>query len=64
MNNVESKIGNPKHALLDETMTEAIYLSDLDDKLQVDDNILPYGEKIIYQKEVDVDNDYIEAKQN
>ena len=50
MMNVESKMGNSKRALFDGTKSDAIHLSAFDDERDVDDNVLLYGEEIIYHK--------------
>ena len=50
MMTVESKMGNSKRALFDGTKPDAIHLSAFDDERDVDDNVLLYGEEIIYHK--------------
>ena len=50
MTNVGHEIGNSKHSLFYGTNIETIYLSDFDDELDVDDDLLPFGEEINHQK--------------
>ena len=50
MERVEDKIGNAKQALFDGTYPERIYYSDFGDTKNSEENLLPYGEDIQYQK--------------
>ena len=62
--NVETKIIDSKHTLFNGTKPEAMYLSSFDDNLDVNDNCLPFGEETSDEKEVDVNDTYIEALNN
>ena len=53
MQRVEAKIGNAEQSLFDGTYPYRVYYSASWDNDYSDDNVLPYGEYIIYQKEVE-----------
>ena len=61
MENVEAKIGNAKQPLFDCTEPYKAYYSDFGDTDDDEKNVLPYGEDIQYQKEVQVNGAYIES---
>ena len=61
---LEAKIGNSKQTLFDGIDTERIYYSTFEYTDNADDNLLPYGEDIQYQKEVKVNEAYIEELYN
>ena len=61
MERVETKFGNNKQPLFDGTDPDRVYYSYFGDTDNADKNLLPYGEYIQYQKEVEVNEDYIEA---
>ena len=64
MERVNTKIGNSKPPLFDSTDTYRVYYSDFGENNGADDNVLPQGEDIQYQKEVEVKEAYIEALDN
>ena len=64
MERVETKFGNNKQPLFDGTDPDRVYYSYFGDTDNADKNLLPYGEYIQYQKEVEVNEDYIEAFDN
>ena len=64
MERVESKIGNAKQTLFYGTYSDRAYYSRFGDIDNADNNVLPYGEEIQDQKEVEVHEDYIEVLDN
>ena len=61
---VEDKIGNAKKPLFDGTDSNIVYYSAFGYTDNADGNVLSYGDKILDQKEVEVNEDYIEALDN
>ena len=61
---VEAKFGNSKQPLFDGMDPDRVYYSSFGDTEDTDNNVLPYGEDIQYQKEVEVNEAYIEALLN
>ena len=61
MEHVQDKIGNTKKPLFDSTEPDRVYYSASRDTNDVDNNILPYGEYIQDQKEVELKEANIEA---
>ena len=57
---VKAKIGNSKKPLFDGTDPDRVYCSAFGDTDNYFDNMLPYGEYIQDQKEVEVNKAYIE----
>ena len=60
MEHVEAKIVNAKEPLFGGTDPDRLYYSDFRDTDDADDTVLPYGEDIEYQKEVEVNEAYFE----
>ena len=61
---MEAKIGNAKQLLFDGMDPDRVYYSDFGDTKDSDDNVLPYGEEIQYQKEIEVNKAYIKVLDN
>ena len=61
MKSVESKIGNEKVPIYDASKPDKIYFSAFGEHDDDDDNLLPYGEEIVDQKESEINETYIEA---
>ena len=61
MEHAEAKIGNYKQPLFDGTETDILYQSAFGYTDNADKNVLPYGEEIQDQKEVEVNEAYIEV---
>ena len=61
---VEDKIGDSKQPLFDGMDPEIVYYSAFGDAGNSENNVLPYGEEIQDQKEVEVNKAYIEALDN
>ena len=59
MERVEAKIVNSKQPLFDGTEPDIVYYSAFGDTDDADNNLLPYGEDIQDQKEVEVNEAYI-----
>ena len=64
MERVEAKIGNAKQPLFDGTDPERVYYSAFGEIDDADNNVLPYGEQIQEQKEVEVNQSHIESLYN
>ena len=64
MERVEAKIGNSNQPLFGGTDPDRVYYSAFGDTRDADKNLLPCGEDIQDQKEVEVNEDYIEALDN
>ena len=61
---VEAKIGNDNQPLFYGTDKDRVYYSAFGVTNDAEDNMLPYGENIQYQKQVEVNQDYIEELDN
>ena len=59
MEPVEAKIGNAKKYMFDGMDPDRVYYSGFGDTNDSDNNLLHYGKDIKYQKEVEVNEDYI-----
>ena len=64
MERVEAKIGNDKQHMFDVTDPDRVYYSSFGDNDNADEKVLSYGEEIQDQKEVEVNEDYIEELGN
>ena len=64
MEPVEAKIVNAQESLFGGTKPDRVYYSVFGGIYDAGENVLPYGEEIQDQKEVDVNEAYIEALDN
>jgi hypothetical protein len=61
MDKVEEKIGNHKLPIYDGANPMSIYYSAFQDDIDLDDNVLPYGDELIDAKEIEANEAYLEA---